>query len=534
MYSLSASITLMVADLAVISILGVFILLPALATHYNKSIAKWLSYISIIVLSAYLVIIPLRFSENLISQPILLIATFAAIINSFRVATGINPANYIKHQASKTSYYSLLLLISSLFLNLLYASEYRPDDNSIELIYSFIAFSACLMLLVMVVRSLIKKPVLKGHSKKEQPSVTVAIPARNEDAVLEKNLHELLESTYPKIEIIVVDDCSHDSTAQIIKSFAHRGVRFISGQQLGDDWLGKNYAYQQLLEEASGEYVLFLGADVSISKEAIGELVSRMNRNQLKMLCVLPRYESKAINLGLLEIAQQVARYLWQIGILRLITRTPAVVGSCMIIERATLEEYGGFKALRHMVEPERFYATKLYETNQYQFITSRDLISDIVSSKDGKGQMYRTIRVAYPLLHRDIISTFLAGMAIILFLLIPISALLLSPFLIPVDNAILGFLIGGGIAAYISYVLVFMYVAPSYVWLSIIMLPITTIQYLVFMGWSLIGYEFLGVEWKGRNVCIPVLDLRFKPAPKRRRGRRSRQARRRRRNQGR
>ena len=42
-------------------------------------------------------------------------------------------------------------------------------------------------------------------------------------------LHRVIASTYPKLEIIVLDDLSADKTPALIKAFAQDGVRFIEG-----------------------------------------------------------------------------------------------------------------------------------------------------------------------------------------------------------------------------------------------------------------------------------------------------------------
>ena len=60
-------------------------------------------------------------------------------------------------------------------------------------------------------------------------------------------LERVVASTYPKLEIIVLDDHSQDNTSALIKSFAHKGVRFVEGTKLPEGWLGKNHALQLLL-----------------------------------------------------------------------------------------------------------------------------------------------------------------------------------------------------------------------------------------------------------------------------------------------
>jgi hypothetical protein len=85
-------------------------------------------------------------------------------------------------------------------------------------------------------------------SDRELPSVSVLVPARNETDDLERCLQALTASDYPKLEVLVYDDCSATRrTPDIIRSFAHQGVRFIQGDVPDETrWLAKNYSYSRL------------------------------------------------------------------------------------------------------------------------------------------------------------------------------------------------------------------------------------------------------------------------------------------------
>lgn len=88
--------------------------------------------------------------------------------------------------------------------------------------------------------------------------VSVIIPARNE----EKNLARLLDSIAAQadkpLEVIVVDDGSADSTAQVALK---AGAKVIASSGLPEGWTGKNWACHQGAAAASGEYLLFMDAD---------------------------------------------------------------------------------------------------------------------------------------------------------------------------------------------------------------------------------------------------------------------------------
>src|ERR1700733_12299354 len=93
----------------------------------------------------------------------------------------------------------------------------------------------------------------------ERPTVSVIVPARNEEACLGACLESLVAQTGVKFEIIVVDDGSTDRTREIAKSFA--GGRGVEPAPLPPGWVGKNNALVAGAREARGEWLLFTDAD---------------------------------------------------------------------------------------------------------------------------------------------------------------------------------------------------------------------------------------------------------------------------------
>ncbi|HXH27122.1 MAG TPA: glycosyltransferase, partial [Candidatus Acidoferrum sp.] len=129
----------------------------------------------------------------------------------------------------------------------------------------------------------------EGLLSDAMPTVSLAIPARNETIVLTECLAAAVASDYPKLEILALDDCSQDKTSDLIRAFAHDGVRFIQGDQPDDGWLGKNQACKTLAAQASGDYILFSGVDTRLAPQSISKLVLYAVSNQLDMVAVLPR-----------------------------------------------------------------------------------------------------------------------------------------------------------------------------------------------------------------------------------------------------
>lgn len=105
----------------------------------------------------------------------------------------------------------------------------------------------------------------------EPPLVSVCIPCRNAGAHLAETLESVCGQTWPRLEVIVVDDDSRDGSAEIIDGFAARGVRRIAAQS-GSAAKARNRAFAA----ASGSLIKFLDADDLLSPDMIERQVTRL------------------------------------------------------------------------------------------------------------------------------------------------------------------------------------------------------------------------------------------------------------------
>ena len=93
--------------------------------------------------------------------------------------------------------------------------------------------------------------------------VSVIIPCFNGEKWLKEAINSCLNQTYPKIEIIVIDDGSTDNSLEIIKSYGEK-VIYESGENRGG-----NHARNRGFALSSGEYIQYLDADDYILPEKI-------------------------------------------------------------------------------------------------------------------------------------------------------------------------------------------------------------------------------------------------------------------------
>jgi len=172
------------------------------------------------------------------------------------------------------------------------------------------------------------------------PSVSVIVPAFNEERVIVSSITRVLASDYADFQVIVADDGSHDSTSALV------------AQHFGDDPRvllltlpngGKASAINRALTHATGEVIIALDADTQFLPDAIARLVRWFADPKLGAVAGNARVGNR-INLvtkwQAIEYvtAQNVERR--ALDSLGAITVVPGAIGAW---RRAALDEAGGY-----------------------------------------------------------------------------------------------------------------------------------------------------------------------------------------------
>jgi len=126
------------------------------------------------------------------------------------------------------------------------------------------------------------------HHTGPWPTVSVLVPARNEELTLAPALESLRTLDYPNLEIILINDRSTDRTLEVMQRVASRDerVRVVEVDQLPTGWMGKANALQLGLGHATGEWILFTDADVVFDPQSLKKAVTHVLTHGLDHLAL--------------------------------------------------------------------------------------------------------------------------------------------------------------------------------------------------------------------------------------------------------
>jgi glycosyltransferase involved in cell wall biosynthesis len=152
-----------------------------------------------------------------------------------------------------------------------------------------------------------RNPVLPAGN----PSLSIIVPARNEEETIEQALRTLLALDYDNYEVIAVNDRSTDRTGEIMQRLAREcqrraedenphprksalgeppmKFRVIHHAELPPGWLGKTHAMWTAANQASGDWLLFTDADVLFKPDSVRRALAYAEAEPADHVVLFPR-----------------------------------------------------------------------------------------------------------------------------------------------------------------------------------------------------------------------------------------------------
>jgi hopene-associated glycosyltransferase HpnB len=328
--------------------------------------------------------------------------------------------------------------------------------------------------------------------------ITVLIPARNEALHIASTL-EALDKQGTGLNIIVINDQSSDSTAEIVNSFQNTisDLKLINGSPLPDGWSGKLWALQQGLQHVKTETVLLLDADIALHQNLLATLKQKKNTNNLQMISLMARLPMNNFwEKLLLPAFVYFFKLIYPFALnnhhhprLRYIA---AAAGGCILIDKKVLIDITAFDSLRNALIDDCSLAKKVKQQGHKVWLGLSHSLDSCRRNHTLANIWQMVARTAFTQLHYSWL------------LLLAVSVIMLVVYIIPV----VGIIINAGdihLLAMISMAIMIVCYIPTLRYYSLsplwaFLMPLIAVLFLAMTWTSAIAYiSGGGSVWKQR-----------------------------------
>ena len=187
------------------------------------------------------------------------------------------------------------------------------------------------------------------------PRVVAVIPARNEAEGVGRAVASLLDQDYAgDFSIVLVDDHSHDGTAEVAREAA-RGredrLTIVAARSLPGGWTGKLWALSEGVRQIAlpPDLYLFTDADIAHHRSNLRELVARLEAEQRDMVSLMVKlhcesFAEKFLIPPFVFFFALLYPFSWSNNPRK---ATAAAAGGCVLLRRDAYERIGGYAAIK-------------------------------------------------------------------------------------------------------------------------------------------------------------------------------------------
>ncbi len=210
--------------------------------------------------------------------------------------------------------------------------------TSVFLFYMFLALFMFFFFIFLYIRN--RKTLFEYPKPKKLYTVSVLIPAYNEEECIAATIEQVFKSSYKGLlEVIVINDGSTDNTASIVKRLMKKYKRL---KLINKKNTGKADSLNQGLKKARGELVVVVDADSFPEREAISRMVGFFNDERVAAVTASILVKNKKRFLEKLQAIQYII-IAWTRKLLDYIDAVYVTPGALSMYRKNAVLKVGGF-----------------------------------------------------------------------------------------------------------------------------------------------------------------------------------------------
>ena len=206
----------------------------------------------------------------------------------------------------------------------------------------------------------------KKTIKKLPLKLSVIIPIYNSEAHLNECLNSVNIVNNSKLEIIIINDGSKDSSVKICKKFISKSNNFRIINLKKNRGVG--YARNVALKNAKGKYVMFLDSDDRIIKGSLKNIISQLDEHSEKEIFLI---KSKFINKDEVDFNEIHESTITLSSPIKLIRNYENFRSTCwnLIVKKDSINKHNIKFAIARIFEDHLFVANALCSLKTYRII---------------------------------------------------------------------------------------------------------------------------------------------------------------------
>lgn len=164
-------------------------------------------------------------------------------------------------------------MAAALVIGIVFVKAFTVRDFGISPFWALYSVAVTGYILSRFLLAALYRPRPPALAEDELPSVTIVVPAFNEQWVIARTLRACLEVDYPadRLQVIAVDDCSTDRTLAVMGHVAAADPRLEI--VAFDHNQGKRYGMAAGVRRARGDLLIFVDSDSFVEADGIRRLV---------------------------------------------------------------------------------------------------------------------------------------------------------------------------------------------------------------------------------------------------------------------